>query len=330
MHCEFIESNFSGKFALGGVPETSKLENRSASSYSQRMDLKNNLEYAAFRTLVAPLGRLSPDVSADALAALGRFAGSVLRIRRSVVLEQLAMVFPALSAAERNALANRVYDHLGRTVGEVFGSGLETLLDNARIVPGWDRVDRALEGGRGAIGVTGHIGNFELGGALIAKRYQLLDVVKTQRNGRFDAYMERLRHARGIRTVSMEHPGRAVLHHLRDGGLVSLLVDQDAGPAGVGTEFLGSPASTWKGAARFSIRTGCPVIPLAIVREAPGRHVMRIAEPLVPDGLSDTLEDVISYTSAISAAVEKFIREDPEQWFWVHRRWKGAAAGVEA
>ena len=138
-----------------------------------------------------------------------------------------------------------------------------------------------------------------------------------------------MRHARGIRTVSMRSPGGAVLKQLRAGGLVSLLMDQDAGPAGIVTKFLGRPASTWPGAARFSIRTGCPVIPMAMRREGPGRHVLQISQSLDPSGLIDRPEDVAAYTAKISSAVEEFIRRDPEQWFWVHRRWKSAATRAE-
>ncbi len=306
------------------------LENRLLSAYCQRMNLKNSLEYSSFRAMQALLGTLSPGRASSFLAALGRFTGTVLRTRRQVVENQLEMVFPGLSETDRGDLANRVYDHLGRTVGEIFGPGMADLVKNARIEPGWDRVDRALALGRGAIVAAGHIGNFELGGVLIASRYRLLDVVKDQRNIEFNSHLERLRHARGIQTVSMQNPGWAVLNHLRSGGLVSLLVDQDAGAAGIGTDFLGLPASTWPGAARFSIRTGCPVIPMAILREGPGRHVLRISEPLDPSGLVDRPEDILSYTTKISVAVEEFIWQDPEQWFWVHRRWKGAKVEMEA
>jgi len=87
-------------------------------------------------------------------------------------------------------------------------------------------------------------------------------------------------------------------------------MDQDAGKTGFLTDFLGHPASTWPGAAKISIRTGCPVVPIAILRNL---------------DRTDTEEDIKIFTGLISAAVESFIWERPEQWFWVHRRWKGAA-----
>jgi KDO2-lipid IV(A) lauroyltransferase len=125
--------------------------------------------------------------------------------------------------------------------------------------------------------------------------------------------------------VPVERSGRAVLAHLRDGGLVTLLVDQDAGKTGFVTDFLGLPASTWPGAAKISIRTGCPVVPVAILRNEDGTHTLHVDEILEPQGREDREEDIREYTGLISAAVEHYIRDHPEQWFWVHRRWKGAA-----
>ena len=109
-----------------------------------------------------------------------------------------------------------------------------------------------------------------------------------------------------------------------NGPLMTLLVDQDAGKSGLRTDFLGRPASTWPGAARMSLRTGCPVVALAIVREEGGSHELRFGRTLEPDDFRDGPDPVRDYTAAISGAVETFIRERPDQWFWVHRRWKGA------
>ena len=117
-----------------------------------------------------------------------------------------------------------------------------------------------------------------------------------------------------------------MLEQLKLGGLVSLLVDQDAGAAGLPLDFLGRPASTWPGAARFALRTGCPVIPMAIIRQPDGGHVLSIGEVIeVEQGPSEPAR-VRELMTRISLSVETFIHDNPEQWFWVHRRWKGAAS----
>lgn len=293
--------------------------------YSQIMDFKSHGEYALFRTALFCLRPLPYRWSAALLRRTARVVGPLLGGRREVVTTQLGAVFPDLPAPELAGLASRVYDHLGLTVAEVLCAEPEALANTVDIAPGWDVLDRALARGRGAIAVTGHIGNFELGGRVLARRYPLLDVVKTQRNAPFDRFLQEQRLRFGIRTVPVERSGRAVLAHLRGGGLVTLLVDQDAGKTGFVTDFLGLPASTWPGAAKISIRTGCSVIPVAILRNDDRTHTLYLGEALEPQGLTDRDKDIREFTGRISAAVERFIWDRPEQWFWVHRRWKGAA-----
>jgi KDO2-lipid IV(A) lauroyltransferase len=294
------------------------------------MDIKSYSEYALFRMALSGLRPLPYSWSSAFLRRCARIAGWTMGMRREVVQTQLQTVFPDLSAAKLAGLTVKVYDHLGLTVAEVLFAEPEELLQSVDIVPGWDVLDRALAQGRGAIAATGHIGNFELGGRVLARRFPLLDVVKVQRNAPFDRFLQEQRLGFGIRTVPTEQSGRAVLAHLRSGGLVTLLMDQDAGKTGFVTDFLGLPASTWPGAARISIRTGCPVIPVAILRNDDRTHTLHIGEALEPQGLSDRESDIRDFTGLISAAVERFIWNRPEQWFWVHRRWKGAAEAREA
>lgn len=286
---------------------------------------KNRAEYVLFRGAVSGLARLPDRWSHWLCRRAGWLAGPVLGIRQRVVRQQMASVFSQRSAPEIRRLSDQVYDHLGRTVAEVFCSDPERLRAQVDVVPGWAALDAAMAAGRGVLAVTSHLGNFELGGRILAQRYCVLDIVKPMRNPYFDRYLQRSRASHGIATVPMTRSGKAVLAHLRGGGLVTLFVDQDAGRDGVCTNFLGLPASTWPGAARLAIRTGCPVVPLAIVRNPDGRHAMHIGEPLDAGNERATDEGIATFTARISAAVEGFIRERPEQWFWVHRRWKGAA-----
>ena len=293
--------------------------------YSHDMDFLSHGEYVLFRTALACLRPLPYRWSTAILRRTARVVGPLLGVRREVVTTQLGAVFPDMSAAELAGLAGRVYDHLGLTAAEVLCADPDALFHTVGIAPGWDVLDRALSRGRGAIAVTGHIGNFELGGRVLARRFPLLDVVKTQRNAPFDRFLREQRLRYGIRTVPVERSGRAVLAHLRGGGLVTLLMDQDAGKTGYVTNFLGLPASTWPGAARISIRTGCPVIPVAILRNDDRSHTLHIGEAMEPQGLLEREKDIKEFSGRISAAVERFIWDRPEQWFWVHRRWKGAS-----
>lgn len=288
------------------------------------MKFGNHLEYFLFRALVAGLQGLGADRSARLLGQLGPLVARLPGCRRQVVLDQLAMVYPEWAPQDRERLAGAVYRHLGSTVGEVFGGRPAGPLPPVEVEPGWAQLDAAVARGRGVIVATGHIGNFELGGAVLAARYTLLDVVKPQRNRFFDDFLKDLRARRGILTVPMDGSGPALVRHLRRGGVVSLLLDQDAGAEGIQVDFLGHPAATWPGAARLSLATGCPVAPMALVRRPDRSHRLLMGPLLQPHGQADAPADVAAYLQRISLSVEELIREHPEQWFWVHRRWKSA------
>jgi KDO2-lipid IV(A) lauroyltransferase len=259
---------------------------------------------------------------------LGRVAGDGLRIRRRTVDRQLAACFPQLSPGERARLARGVYRHLALSLAEILGDDPQARPSAVRVAPDWSPLEAALAGGRGAIVASAHLGNFELGGRVLAARYRLLDVVKPMRNRRFGDWLERERGRHGIGTVTVDGAAPAVLAHLRGGGVVSLLLDQDAGAGGVRLPFLGREASAWPGAARFSLQTGCPVVPMGILREPDGGHVLHIGAVLRPGGRTADEAGIRTYAAEISAAVESYVRLAPEQWFWVHRRWKEVERGA--
>ena len=282
----------------------------------------DGLAFGAFRTLAFICRRLPASAVLALWRAVAWLAGDVLRLRRGVVDRQLLSCFPDLSSHTRRRLARGVYDHLARTIAELLGPRPAAVAAAIGVQPGWEAVDLALAGGRGAIIASAHLGNFELGGRVLAARYRLLDVVKPMRNRRFDRWLQAERRSHRIGTVTVDGAAPAVLAHLRAGGLVSLLLDQDAGAGGVRIPFLGREASAWPGAARFSLQTGCPVIPMGIIRQPDGSHVLHVGTALEPAGRAGDDEGIRQYTAEISLAVESWVRRAPEQWFWVHRRWK--------
>lgn len=284
----------------------------------------DDLAYGVFRSSAFVCRLLPAAIVRRLWLAAAWFAGDVLRLRRAVVDRQLAACLPGHSASERARIARGVYRHLALTVAELLRPSPAAVVPAVRIDPGWGPLDRALAAGRGVIVASAHLGNFELGGRVLASRYPLLDVVKPLHNKRFDHWIHAVRERHGIRTVAAEGAAAAVLAHLRGGGLVSLVLDQDAGAAGVRIRFLGHEAAAWSGAARFSLQTGCPVVPMGIIRQPDGTHVLHVGRALGPEGRAGDEEGIRAYTAEISGAVEGYIRLAPAQWFWVHRRWKEA------
>jgi KDO2-lipid IV(A) lauroyltransferase len=292
------------------------------------MHALDDIAYAAFAALARLSRGLPPGAARAMWVGLGRVAGDGLRIRRRTVDRQLAACFPQLSPGERARLARGVYRHLALSLAEILGDDPQARPSAVRVAPDWSPLEAALAGGRGAIVASAHLGNFELGGRVLAARYRLLDVVKPMRNRRFGDWLERERGRHGIGTVTVDGAAPAVLAHLRGGGVVSLLLDQDAGAGGVRLPFLGREASAWPGAARFSLQTGCPVVPMGILREPDGGHVLHIGAVLRPGGRTADEAGIRTYAAEISAAVESYVRLAPEQWFWVHRRWKEVERGA--
>jgi KDO2-lipid IV(A) lauroyltransferase len=293
------------------------------------MDWRSTSEYVAFRGARAALRALPYGGRERVLRGLARVAGPGLGLRAGVVADQLREVYPDLPPRRRDAMLRAVYDNLGRTAAEILYADPARLTAAVRVEPGWETLDAAVARGRGVIVATAHLGNFELGGRVLAGRYDLLDVVKPQRNRAIDRDLAALRRAHGIATVPMDRAGRAVLGQLRRGGVVALFIDQDAGPRGVRLDFLGKAASTWPGAARFALHTGAPVVPVATVRDGKS-HVLRVGPTI--DVAREPADPLVVHRlmARISRAVEDFVRDHPEQWFWVHRRWKGAAAARRA
>lgn len=287
--------------------------------------LSHRLEYAAARTLQILICALPASAAREIGAGLGSLAYAV-GIRREVVLDHLSRVFgEERSKAELARIARESYRNFGRTT---FEFGRFPRLDARAIeetvsLEGGEHLDRALAEGKGAILVAGHFGNWELAATLATRGYPLTFLVGEQHNTLVDGLMNRLRARFGVEIVPLTGSLMGVLRALRRNRIVAMLSDQDAGRSGIFVDFLGLPASTPYGPGRIAARTGAPVVPGNAVRRPGGRHslVFRPPVPPAPEGASPE-EAARHYTQAYTTALEDFVRRHPEQYFWMHRRWK--------
>lgn len=293
--------------------------------------LRHALEYALFRVLETTVQVLPERLAHGLGGALGWFAGVVLRIRRADVDRHLAWAFPARTASWRARLARASYVHLGREGVATFRlAGMDRAAVEARTtVEGMEALQSALAAGRGVVLVTGHLGNWELGGAALAARGVPLDAVaKGMANRSFGAALVASRERLGLRIVDMSEAPREVLRSLRAGRVAGLVADQNARPDDIFVPFFGRAAATFPGPALFALRTKAPIFVGVCLREPgwPLRYRVRLERLGVPPTGELDL-DVERITRAHTAVLEDAVREAPEQYFWQHKRWKTRPPG---
>lgn len=259
---------------------------------------------------------------------LGAWLGTLVHaigVRRGVALENLKRVFPDRTEAWRRATASALYRNLGRNLAELMRFPRMSRTDILNLVEfkGREHFDRALKEGRGAMLITAHFGNWELYGAAIASAgYPLSMVVYPQHNLRVDGRLNQLRRSKGSEIIYKRDAAREIFRALRQNRFVAVLIDQDAGADGIFCDFLGHPASTPRGPALLAYKTGAPLIPGAIVRQAGGRHIGYVHGLVYPDTSKPADVELIRITSQLNRIISGYVLEHPDHWYWVHRRWK--------
>ncbi|NJD19368.1 MAG: lysophospholipid acyltransferase family protein [Gemmatimonadetes bacterium] len=288
--------------------------------------LKHRVEYGLFRLVTGLLSALPERVALALGASLGRMGGSVLRIRRADVDRHLALAFPERNAAWRRRVARASYAHLGREAVSTFrvtSRGPAEVAARTTMV-GFDAFQAAVAEGKGVILVTGHVGNWELGGAAFSARGLPVDAVaKGMANPLFGSYLEASRRRVGVRLVDLSQAPREALRSLRSGHVLGLIADQNAREQGIFVPFFGREAATFRGPALFALRTGAPIFLGVSLRQpgVPARYRVTVEHiGITPAG--DLEEDVRALTAAHTAALAPAERQAPEQHFWQHRRWK--------
>jgi KDO2-lipid IV(A) lauroyltransferase len=255
-------------------------------------------------------------------ARLGDLAWAALPRRRTVALENLTRAFPERPAPELARVGRDSFRHLGMNFVEscVFYFRPPARLLSRVSIEGLSHFEAADAQGRGMLLLTAHYGNWELLAASHAlARFPLSVVMRPLDSPAFEPILERFRLRSGVELITKRRALTDIVDALRRRRMVGILLDQNASRReGVFVPFFGVPASTSKGMALIALRTGAPVLPVFIRRRPDGRHVVHAGAPVpVPsDG------DVVAFTRAFNEAIEAAIRRAPEQWFWLHRRWK--------
>lgn len=257
-------------------------------------------------------------------ACLGMIAYLVDRSHRLVARENLCAVFKDKKPQEINRIIKNVYCNLGQSLAEFFYiPRIDKKFVNKFVeIKGKEHLDNALLQGKGVINVFGHFGNWELINPIYRIfNYPLTAVAYPQNNKLTNEVINQYRTSSGAVIISNDEPYKSLVDILGKEGLLVLVADQDAGRHGIFVDFLGKLASTAKGPAILALRTQAPIIVTCLIRKGYG-YQMIISEPLKLVKTGNWKEDVLINTRLWCRVLEEYIYQYPDQWFWLHRRWK--------
>lgn len=284
-------------------------------------NLVHRLSYWTLRATCAILTLLPLGFSYVLARFIGSFAFHVLRFRRQVTMDNLRIAFGAeMGAAALAKIGAESYRQIAMSFIELLiAPKLHRQIQDILAPGDFSLIQRLLHQGRGLILVSGHLGSWELQGAAIATAMSVPVVVaaKPQSNRYIDDFITRRRTAFGMRMVKTRAARKQLLLALKKGQAVGLVADQYAGRKGVFVNFFGRTAATHLGPAQLALKFKAPMLLCAAIRLGPGKFKMLAQEVAVRE--DDT---VATLTQRHVKILEGFIRLYPEQYFWLHGRWK--------
>lgn len=289
---------------------------------------REQLETRAMISLGATMERASWDSCRRTGAWVGLVLFSALRKRREIATRNVQLAFPELSDAAARRIVRRSYQNFAMMFGEFLHLRAASR-ESVRAYCDIDRPDRiedALSQGRGAILLTAHLGNWEVFGARYAQDFPLTAVARPTSNRGVESHIASIRAAAGIEVVSKYETGRNALRVLKSGRTLCILPDQHAGDDGALLPMFGHPTRIVTSLARIALLSGAPVMPIFGVRRTPwladGRIISRVAPSFHIEKSGDREIDVLNGTRRVVHEIETIIRQYPEQWLWVHNRWR--------
>ena len=288
------------------------------------------LHYAAYlvvRSFICVLQALRMETCQVVAAGLATLFADVLKIRRAVIDDNLRHAFPEMSEHERRQVAWRMWNHLFTLVVEIAHAPRKIHDTNWRDFLVLHRADALTRLGLGdlpVVLVSAHFGNFEMAGYLLAiLGFPTYTVARTLDNPYIDDFLNRFRSRTGQHIIPKRGGYEQIVEVLARGQMMSFLADQYAGSKGCWVQFFGRPASAHKAIALFSLGNDAPmVIGYALRRGRPLHYDLVIDSEIDPRDGGEHVAGVPQLTQWYTSALERIIRQAPEQYWWIHRRWK--------
>jgi KDO2-lipid IV(A) lauroyltransferase len=287
--------------------------------------------YLLFRLGTFGLKRLPVASLSSCGGKIGLLSYYLLRGWRRVALNNLNLVFgKEKTKDEIQWICRELFKNMVRDMMEVYrcvdfeDSYFKTLVR----FEGKEHLDRALKGGKGAIAVSAHLGNFPLMCARLANEgYPLSLVARDPENPKIARAITSLRDAVGMESIPDE-PRMACVSKcfkaLKGNRVLMLQIDQNAPVTEAWVDFFGHLVPTFKGPVLFSMRTGAPILPMFVRRDSNNFHQITVHPPFTPTITGNTEQDITSNLAQLTKIIEVAIREYPEQWLWIYRRFKRA------
>ncbi len=300
----------------------------------QAYQLRQKLEFVAVWMLVSAVSILPRSVARALGAAIGRFAFLAVPRLRQVGLQNLSIAFPEKSSTEHQQILRGMYRSLGWQLAEFCRMPNLTLTRTRHFIryQGLEHFLAAQQRGKGVLVLTGHIGAWELSSFYHSLAgHPMGMVIRRLDNHLVDRFVNRIRCMHGNRVLHKDDFARGLIAAMRTGETVGVLMDTNmTPPQGVFVDFFGQPACTASGVARVALRTGAAVVPGFLVWEpAEKQYVLHFLPALQLVDTGDADSDAITNTQLFTRTLEDIIRRYPEQWLWVHRRWKTRPPGGE-
>jgi Kdo2-lipid IVA lauroyltransferase/acyltransferase len=299
-----------------------------------QVSVREAAEFAVVWLVVHGVRLLPRKVARAVGAAIGAIAFRVLGRLRRVGLRNLELAFPEMTAADREATLRAEYRNLGFLLAEFCKMPGYTAPTASRFIryEGLENYLAARDRGKGVLVLTGHLGAWELSSfyhSLMGMPMGM--VIRRLDNSLIDALVNRIRCLHGNRVIHKDDFARGLIASMRAGETVGILMDTNmTPPQGVFVPFFGVLACTASGLARIAAKTGASVVPGFLLWEkAEQQYVLHFGEEVEVIRTGNPEQDAVANTASFTAAIERYIRQYPEQWLWLHRRWKTRPPGEE-
>jgi len=302
---------------------------------AKKSSFQIRLEYAAARLALGLIGLLPRSAAVRIATWIMLTVPVVLPKLKRTGMRNLEIAFPEKTVAESAAILRGTFENLGRVLGDLSQfhkydrERLAELIDYEL-----DDTSRSLydaqKNGRGVLITTGHLGNWEMLVLGFAALYEPISyLARPLDNPMLDAMLNDRRTAFGNTPISKTNSATLAAKILRDGGILGILADVNAHPReGVFVPFFGVPACTSSGAALLAIRSNALIFPTFCVWEKETQRYQFVHGPVItPASTGNRKQDIIDTTAAYTAEIEKLIRQFPDQWMWIHKRWKTRPPG---